>query len=147
MTERPSPDLAGALGSVLAMGVGAAAFWAAGEFSALGSVFPRTVGALMIALGATYLAFAALGRTVRAAPLEGSNLRRGGAAVVMLAWGFALGPLGFLPSSAAAMAALMVIANHGRWSLRVALAYGAALAVVLGGLYGLFKHLLLVPLP
>lgn len=147
MTERADRDLAGAIGCVLMMSIGAASFWVAGEFSALGSVFPRTVGALLIALGAVYLTFVALGRTARIAPLEGSNLRRGGAVVVLLAWGFTLGPLGFLPSSAAAMAALMAIAHHGRWSPRMALAYGAAAAVVLGGLYGLFKHLLLVPLP
>ena len=36
----------------------------------------------------------------------------------MLAWAFTLGPLGFLASSAAAMAALLVIANHDRWTLR-----------------------------
>ena len=147
MTERHPGDLAGVIGCGLMAAVGAGSFWVAGEFSALGSVFPRTVGALMVALAAVYLFFFAVGRTLRAVPLQGSNLRRGAAAAVMLAWGFALGPLGFLPSSAAAMAALMAIAHHDRWSLRKALTYGLAAALVLGGLYGLFKHLLLVPLP
>ncbi len=65
----------------------------------------------------------------------------------MLAWGFALGPLGFLPSSAAAMAALLLFANHQRWTLRTALLYGGASLGVLAALYGLFKLILLVPLP
>jgi len=68
-------------------------------------------------------------------------------AVVMLAWGFSLGPLGFLPSGAAAMAALLLIAHHDRWTLRTALAYGLSTAAVLGLLYVLFKHALQVPLP
>ena len=47
-----STDLRGALGSAAAMALGAAAIWAARDFSELGAVFPRTVGALLVALGA-----------------------------------------------------------------------------------------------
>jgi hypothetical protein len=146
MTEARA-DIPGAIGSVLLIGVGAAAFWAAAEFSALGSVFPRSVGTLMVALGVVYLVLVALGRTRRAAVPQGSNTRRAAVALVMLGWGFALGPLGFLPSSAAAMAALLLIANHQRWTLRTALLYGGASLGVLAALYGLFKLILLVPLP
>lgn len=146
MTE-PRADIPGAVGSALLIGVGAAAFWAAADYSSLGSVFPRTIGAMLVVLGAVYLVFVATGRTRRARPGEGSNLRRVGVAAVMLGWAFALGPLGFLPSSAAAAAALLVIANHDRWSLRTALLYSVSTAIVLGGLYGLFKVILLVPLP
>ena len=63
------------------------------------------------------------------------------------AWGFALGPLGFLPAGAAAMAALLMIAQHDRWTLRTALGYGLSAATVIGLLYTLFKHVLQVPLP
>lgn len=146
MTER-SIDLAGVVGSVLAIVVGAAAVWAARDFSPLGAVFPRSVGALLIALGALYIAFALLGRTQRSAALTGSMPRRAAVAAVMLGWGFALGPLGFLPASAVAMALLIAIANHDPWSARTAVVYGAAAGVVLIALYALFKHVLLVPLP
>jgi hypothetical protein len=147
MAERSRSDLAGAAGSVMAVAVGATAFLAARDFSSLGAVFPRAVGALLVVLGALHLILVALGRTRHGAPLDGSTARRALAAAVMLGWGFALGPLGFLPASAPAMAALVAIAHHGRWSARQAVLFGAAAAGVLLALYALFKHALLVPLP
>ena len=59
----------------------------------------------------------------------------------------ALVPLGFLAASAIAFVLLMLVANHDRWSPSRAAGYLAAGAVVLGGLYTLFKLVLLVPLP
>lgn len=143
----PRPDIPGAIGSAFMVLVGAAAIWAARDYSDLGSVFPRTVGALLVALGIVYIVLVVLGRTRRAGAVDGSSVRRALVAVVMLAWGFALGPLGFLPAGAAAMAALLLIANHDRWTLRTALAYGLSTATVIGLLYTLFKHALQVPLP
>ena len=35
--------------------VGAAAFWAANDYSPLGSVFPRAIGGMLVAFGVTYL--------------------------------------------------------------------------------------------
>ena len=127
--------------------IGAAAIWAARDYSDLGAVFPRTVGALLVALGIVYIVLVVLGRTQRVAAVDGSSIRRALVAVVMLAWGFALGPLGFLPAGAAAMAALLMIAQHDRWTLRTALGYGLSTATVIGLLYTLFKHVLQVPLP
>lgn len=153
LTSNASPrgttgaDLGGALGCVLAMAVGGGAFWAARDYSMLGAVFPRTVGALMVALGALYLVFVLLGRTRAAAALQGSHLRRALAAAVMLAWGFALGPLGFLTSSAVAMALLVLVAQHEPWRARSAVVCVLSCSAVLLGLYALFQHALLVPLP
>lgn len=141
------PDIPGAIGSAFMVVIGAAAIWAARDYSDLGSVFPRTVGALLVALGLVYIALVFLGRTQRSGDVEGSTIRRALVAVVMLAWGFALGPLGFLPSGLAAMAALLMIAHHDRWTLRTALTYGLSTAVVIGLMYTLFKHALQVPLP
>lgn len=140
-------DIAGAIGSALAIVLGVAAWWAAADYSPLGSVFPRSVGALLIALGATYLVLVARGRTRAAPPLAGSNLRRAGVALAMLVWAFTLEPLGFLGSSAMAMAALLFIANHEARSLRQLVGQALAAAVLLGALYALFKHALNVPLP
>lgn len=146
MTERKA-DVIGAIGIVLAMALGAATLWAARDFSPFGSAFPRTVGLLLIVFGGLYLVFVALGRTAPTAALQGSMARRVLVAAVMLGWGFALGPLGFLTSSAVAMTLLLVIAHHGRWTLRSAALFGAASGVVLMALYALFKLALLVPLP
>jgi putative tricarboxylic transport membrane protein len=140
-------DVAGAVGSVIAVAIGGAALWNARDFSPLGSVFPRTISILMILLGLLYLGLVFKARTRRMPPLEGSRWRRVAVAVVMLAWAFLLVPIGFLGSSAAAIAALLVIANHDPWSPRTVLGYGAAGAFVLGAFYVLFKLVLLVPLP
>lgn len=141
------PDIPGAIGSALMVSLGAGAIWAARDYSDLGAVFPRTVGALLVALGCVYIVLVLIGRTRRAAGSDGSSMRRTLVAVVMLAWGFTLGPLGFLPSGAAAMAALLLIAQHGRWTLRTAVLYGLSTSVILVGMYALFKHALQVPLP
>lgn len=82
MTEHRA-DIPGAIGSVLMLAVGAAAFWAADDYSSLGSVFPRAIGALLVALGATYLVLVAMGRTRRAPAPEGSNLRRAGVSALL----------------------------------------------------------------
>ncbi|MEO8543217.1 MAG: tripartite tricarboxylate transporter TctB family protein [Betaproteobacteria bacterium] len=141
------PDIPGAIGSGLMVLLGAGAIYAARDYSELGAVFPRTVGALLVALGVVYILLVVLGRTRRVTGSDGSALRRTLVAVVMLGWGFALGPLGFLPSGAAAMAALLLIAQHGRWTLRTALLYGLSTSAILLGMYFLFKHALQVPLP
>ena len=145
--SEPRPDIPGAIGSILMVLVGAGAIWAARDYSDLGSVFPRTVGALLVALGIVYIVLMVLGRTRRGTAADGSSIRRSLVAIVMLAWGFTLGPLGFLPAGAAAMAALLLIANHDRWTLRTAMAYGLSTATVIGVMYTLFKHVLQVPLP
>ena len=144
---RVGRDVGGAIGCVVFIAVGAAALWHAGEFSMLGAVFPRGIGGLLIGLGVAYLVLFALGRTRAVAPLDGSLVRRAGVALVMLGWAFALVPLGFLGSSALAFVLLLAIANHERWTVRRILLYPLSGALLLGGLYTLFKIVLLVPLP
>lgn len=147
MTEARNRDLPGAIGCVMLIAVGIAAIAFSGDFSALGAVFPRTIGGLLIGLGMLYLLFVARGRTKTPTGVEGSTPRRVGVAIVMLGWAYALEPVGFLISSAVAFALLLLIAQHDGWTLRRALVYGLSGAVVLGSLYALFKILLLVPLP
>ncbi len=150
MNDRSSlrgSDRIGAAGSAVAIAIGAAAVYGARDFSDLGAVFPRSVGVLLVVLGSAYIVLTLLGRTQRIDALSGSTVRRGATALVMLGWAFTLGPLGFLASSAAAMAALLVIAHHDRWTARRAVSYAGACALVLIGLYSLFKFALQVPLP
>lgn len=146
-TAAHQPDWPGAIGSAIAIVIGAAALYFSSEFSALGSVFPRTVAALMMALGALYIVFTLRGRTSRGPRAEGSHARRLGVMAVMIGWAFALEPLGFLPSSAAAFALLLALANHEGWTVRRFILYALAGGLMLGGLYTLFKVVLLVPLP
>lgn len=141
------PDLPGAFGSVLLIAVGVAALFYSAEFSDLGAVFPRAIGGFLVGLGCLYIVLVARGRTRASVSLEGSNGRRLGVAAVMLGWAFALPSMGFLASSAIGFALLLILAQHDRWTPRTAMLYGASGAVVLGGLYTLFKLVLQVPLP
>ena len=118
--------------------------------AALGEVLVTLlVFAIIIAIleGVLYLVLVLTGRTRRAQPATGSNWRRAGVAVVMLAWAFLLVPLGFLGASAAAIVALLAVANHNRWTPRTVLGYGIAAGLVLVVFYVIFKHVLQVPLP
>lgn len=148
MAERHGPaDWAGAVGAVVLVCVGVGALAYSGDFSDLGSVFPRGIGGLLVVLGLAYLGMVLLGRTQAGVRLEGSSLRRLGVAAVLLAWAFALPALGFLLSSALGFGLLLLLAQHERWTLRTAVLYSGAGGLILLGLYALFKLALRVPLP
>jgi len=140
-------DLPGIAGSAAFIVVGALALYYSEEFSALGAVFPRTMAVAMILLSAVYIAVA-LARPRAPRPVEaGSTWRRIALAVTMLAWALLIDRLGFLTTSVTAIAALLVIANYARWTPRMAVAYVAFAALMLGGLYAVFRYALQVPLP
>lgn len=147
VTAPSGPDWPGAVGSALAVAIGVAALAFSGEFSMLGAVFPRTIGGLLIVLGLLHIGLTVRGRTRAGRPASGSTARRVGVMAVMLAWAFALQPVGFLPSSAVAFVLLLALAQHERWTPARLLSHAAAGAVLLIGLYALFKLVLLVPLP
>jgi hypothetical protein len=144
---RPQRDLAGMAGAAFFIVMGALALWHSSEFSALGSVFPRTVAVTMILLSLAYIAVAWL-RPKGAQPQPaGSVWRRTTLMAVYVAWAMLLEPLGFLTTSIAAFVAMLVISNYDRWTPRMAVTYGLVGAAVLGGLYAIFRFVLQVPLP
>lgn len=147
MNETPRRDVPGIAGSAAFIIVGILAFWGARDFSPLGSVFPRTMAVAMIVFAAAYIAMALLRPSAPAAMPAGSPWRRGAAMVVLLAWAFLLGRVGFLTTSVAAYTALLIIANYDRWTPRMAVVYAVVGALVLGGLYWVFHQVLQVPLP
>lgn len=127
--------------------VGLAAIYAANDFSMLGSVFPKVISGLMIFLAGLYLVLAWLKPTPARTHEAGSGLRRLGVMVTMIVWSLLLEPIGFLPASVIAFAALLLVANFDRWTVRIVLIYAASGIVVLGALYSIFKFALQVPLP
>ena len=140
-------DIRGTIGAVVFIVIGALAIYYSGEFSRLGSVFPRTIAAAMIVLSAVYILVALLQREEPEAPQPGSAIRRILLAVTLLAWAFLLEPLGFLSTSIICYAVVLVIANYDRWTPRRALIYTAVGIAVLGCLYGTFRFALQVPFP
>lgn len=144
---RVARDVRGIVGCVIAAALGVAAIATSGDFSPLGSVFPRTIAGLMVVFSLAYVVLA-LRRPQPGKPAEaGSTPRRLGAVATMLLWAFALAPLGFLFSSTVACAALLLLAQYGRWTPRTAIGYALATGLVVGGLYALFRFALQVPLP
>ena len=147
MNEYPRRDTPGIAGSVVFIIVGVLAFWGARDFTPLGSVFPRTMAVAMVVFSAAYIVMALLRPTAPAAVPAGSYWRRGAVMVVLVAWSFLLGHVGFLSTSVIAYTALLVIANYDRWTPRRAVVYAISGALVLGGLYWIFGYVLQVPLP
>lgn len=145
--KAPTLDIRGIIGAVVFIVVGALAIYYSGDFSPLGSVFPRTIAAAMIVLSAVYIVVALLKREVPEKQQPGSAVRRVLLAGSMLAWAFLIEPLGFLSTSILCYAALLVIANYDRWTPVRALIYAAVGFVVLGALYGTFRFALQVPFP
>ncbi len=141
------PDYLGIAGCAFFIVMGALALWYSREFTPLGSVFPRTIATLMVVLSIAYIAVTVLRpRGIQPQP-AGSPWRRGGLMAVFVAWSLLLEPVGFLSTSIAAFVAILVISNYDRWTPRMAVAYGLVGAVVLGGLYAIFRFVLQVPLP
>lgn len=147
MHDIPRRDIGSMFGCVAFIAVGIAAFMAAGDYSSLGSVFPRTISALMVFFACLYLVLAWLKPSGARINEAGSRGRQVGVVLVMLGWAFILVPVGFLTSSVIAFVLLLVIANYDSWTPRRALLYAIATAFVLGILYTLFKTVLQVPLP
>jgi hypothetical protein len=145
--EPPKSDIPGIVGSAILVAIAVAAFYFAKDFTALGSVFPRTVAVLVILFGGAYIVLA-LVRPGPPKPVEhGSALRRAALFAVMLAWSLLLQSVGFLTTSIVAFTAILLIANYDRWTPRRALGYAFAGALLLGGLYAVFRFGLQVPLP
>jgi len=140
-------DWRGIAGSLAAIAGGALAWHYAADFSAMGAVFPRTVAAAMILLALVYIAVAILRPAAPAAPKPGSTWRRIALVVVLAAWSALLERVGFLSTSVVCYALILVITNYDRWTPRRAVGYAAAGALVLGGLYTVFRFALQVPLP
>jgi len=147
VSERTKRDVRGIVGCAIAVAGGALAYYHAKEFTPLGSVFPRTVAAAMMIFAAVYIAIALLRPGVQPAQPAGSVWRRVALVVVLAAWSIFLEMVGFLTTSVAAYAAILVIANYDRWTPRMAAVYTVASAAVLGGLYAVFRYGLQVPLP
>ena len=147
MSESARRDLRGIAGAILAIIGGALAYYYAGDFTSMGSVFPRTIAVVMIVTAAAYIAVAWLHPAVQATQPAGSVWRRFALVAVMAAWSLLLEKVGFLTTSLVCFVAIMVIANYDRWTPRKAATYTAASALLVGGLYAIFRFGLQVPLP
>ena len=146
MTTRDTTTSDRILAIVMAT-VGVGAIVASSEISAMASVFPSTIAALLLLFSLILLAktFKVRSHTVR--PEGGSVARRLALVGIILAWAFALNPLGFLASSLLGTIALTVVAHFHDWNTKRAFIYGLSLLAIIGFFYSLFALVLDVPLP
>lgn len=125
-----------------------------GSMTPLGSVFPITVSAAMMALGAVLIVRnVVLGlRGGKAAAAEdeaagGSTLRRVLFFAVMVAWVALLPVLGFFTASVLGFFAVMATALHERTSMPQAMLLALAGFAIVGLFYWVMRDVLLIPLP
>jgi hypothetical protein len=133
---------------LLFIGLGAWMIQQTAAMSTLGSVFPRTIAAVMLVCSIAVLARELLRPAARDSETSvESTPRRLAAIVVMGAWVLLLPVLGFFTTSLCAFLLLLAVANYDGWSPRRALAYGATAIAVMVSFYVVFVRLLLVPTP
>lgn len=127
------------------------AFMRARDMSAMGSVFPSTISAVLVVLSAALIALALSGRArpAQAETAEGavSNRRRIGLVLVFAAWVWLMPILGFATSSILAFVALAGLGEHDpvsarTWALRLLI--GAA---IVGAFWWLMSDVLLLRMP
>ena len=110
-------------------------------------VFPQTVAIAMIVFASLSLITQFLRPVAEDGFGQGEWWRRILLVVSMLLACIVMPAIGFLPAGAIAFAGGLVAAMHDRWSLKTALLYWGAGAVIMVAFFTLFKFALLVPLP
>lgn len=145
-------NVAAALVALGFAGVGLYAIVASLEMSMLGAIFPRTIGAILIALSLIQAGLALSGRGGQQSgegadtSLDGMG-RRAALIVTMVAWALLFPVVGFLSTSLAASMALLFIAEHDppsqRWTL---VRFGSVIGMVLV-FYWLMVRILNIPMP
>lgn len=147
MSATPKRDWRGMTGAAVFMLLGAAVLYHSKDFSKLGSVFPQAIAWAMLLFAIATIVRAWVKPSPGIAPEKGSMPRRVLLVIAMLAWALSLNVLGFLSSSALAFVLLLLIAKYDRWTPRMAINYLLLGAVLLGGIYIIFRYGLQVPLP
>lgn len=121
------------------------------ELSALGSVFPNTIAAVMAACCLLLLVQNFLRKPAARAGSKGedqeSTPRRILLTAVMLLWAVLIPHIGLLVTSVIAFWVLLLLAEYDRWTMRRALLYAAIGMCTVTAFYFIIRELLLIPLP
>lgn len=155
-TRRPH-DLPGTLAAVVFIVLGLALIRQTGRMTPLGSVFPITISAAMIAFSALLILRNVVLGLRRAAPREpdtqempatpGSTPRRIAFLAVMGAWVLLLPVLGFFAASLAGFFAVMAIATHERLGVGQGMLLALFGLAIIAAFTLLMSEVLLIPLP
>jgi len=145
-------DIPAILFSLLFIGIGAAAYTQTKDMSAMGSIFPTTIAAVLVMMSGLLIAFqvgrpAAPPKTdLQGAPKE-STWRRVAVIVAMSVWALLLPSIGFFVTSLAAFLVLIGIATFDRLSPRQLAIHGVAAIVTVGAFQLLMDNVLGLRMP
>ncbi len=132
---------------VIALG----AFFSTRGMSAMGSIFPATVAAVLAALSLALIAFGVTGRgrPASAETVSGpvSNTRRALLVAVIALWVTLIPVLGFATTSLAAYLALALIGEHEKVPAKTLLVRGAVAVGVVAAFWWLMSEVLLLRMP
>lgn len=140
-------DRSGLLLAAASAAIAAYVLWEAQRFSPLASVFPRFIAIVLIVTAAALALLIFLGYQKPPKPGTGSNIRRLGLAISMVAWLALIPVLGFLLASLLGFAAVGIVAKYDEWSARRWFSFALATLVSVALFCLIFSQLLNVPLP
>jgi putative tricarboxylic transport membrane protein len=157
MASRRPHDLPGTLAAAAFIALGLVLMRQTGRMTPLGSVFPITISAAMIAFSALLIARNVVLGLRRAAHREpdtpempatpGSTPRRLAFLAAMGAWVLLLPVLGFFAASVAGFFAVMAVAIHERLGVREGVLLAVFGLAIIAGFTLLMSEVLLIPLP
>lgn len=147
---RKTRDFPGMIIAGLCIALGSGIYVGATGMSALGSVFPMTIGAALVVFSAILIVMnlrRPVGPAGRAFEMTAGAKHRFALGAIMLAWVIVMPQIGFLVSSMAAFVAIMVVADYDRPPLKTWAIWVATGLLICAGFWWLMSEVLLLRMP
>lgn len=147
---RKTRDFPGMIVAGLCIALGSGIYVGATGMSALGSVFPMTIGAALVVFSAILIVMnlrRPVGPAGRAFEMTAGAKHRFALGAIMLAWVIVMPQIGFLVSSMAAFVAIMVVADYDRPPLKTWAIWVATGLLICTGFWWLMSEVLLLRMP
>lgn len=148
--EHKQRDLPEVMFAILFIALGITIYLGASGMSALGSVFPKTIAAVLIAFSALLIVMnlrRPAGGSFKLANLNTGAMRRISLGVVLLAWVFMMPVIGFLVTSMIAFVAIMIVADYDRPPAKTWAIWILSGLLICTGFWWLMANVLLLRMP
>ncbi|OOY06962.1 tripartite tricarboxylate transporter permease [Thioclava sp. F36-7] len=148
--EHKQRDLPEVMFAILFIALGITIYLGASGMSALGSVFPKTIAAVLIAFSALLIVMnlrRPAGGSFKLANLNTGAIRRISLGVVLLAWVFLMPVIGFLVTSMIAFVAIMIVADYDRPPAKTWAIWILSGLLICTGFWWLMANVLLLRMP
>ncbi|OWY10317.1 C4-dicarboxylate ABC transporter permease [Thioclava sp. F34-6] len=148
--EHKQRDLPEVMFAILFIALGITIYLGASGMSALGSVFPKTIAAVLIAFSALLIVMnlrRPAGGSFKLANRNTGAMRRISLGVVLLAWVFLMPVIGFLVTSMIAFVAIMIVADYDRPPAKTWAIWILSGLLICTGFWWLMANVLLLRMP